>query len=160
MKQQFEDAQNREAPQQTEGDIVAGSVSKKSIVILRTKCQRAAQGSSNEDDSHSSINTDGIKAIVDQHFAVIQEQAAKIEEYENMMKAQEDKIDAQKVIMEAQEGTVLDLQAQLATTNNAITDMKSELNQIYRILALKQNGGTGMGKESKFPCLIQLFKYL
>ena len=57
-------------------------------------------------------------------------------------------MDSQRVIIADQATTILEMQSELAATNKVVSEMKGELNKIYRIIASGQHGGSGMYVES------------
>lgn len=140
MKATLAAAENGDGPVQTEEQIVGALVSKKSTVVLH---ENTENGSVHERDNQNVTFNDELNGI-------IEELRAKLIDYENKMKAQDERIESQRIIIEEQESIVLELQSQQAATNKALTDIKGELNQIYRVVALRHHVGTGIHVKPHF----------
>ena len=125
MKEKLASVNDEGEPAQTQAEIAGGMLSKKSIVVL------ARQGAENDPghdlNSHNATPNDGFQRLVEE---------------------QAQQLDSQWVITADQATTILEMQSELAATNKVISEMKGELNEIYRIIALGQHGGSGMYVES------------
>lgn len=147
MKATLAAAENGDGPVQTEDQIVGEMVSKKSTVVLHGN-NRAFTDSGSIHDQASQNTT-----FREEFNIVIEEQRTKLVEYENEMKAQDEKIESQRRVVEEQESTILELQSQQAATTKVITDMRGEMNRIFRLLALRRNAGTGILVRPRFSPL-------
>lgn len=129
MKEKLNAVEGEEEPVQTQDEIAAGMLSKKSMVVLGRKRAATENDPTHDQNSHNTTSNEALQATVE---------------------VQDQKIEAQRVIIADQATTILELQSQQVQTNKVLDDMRGELTQIYRILALRQNGGTGTYMNSDF----------
>lgn len=123
-------------------EMLSGCVSKKSLVVSGGK--RAYRGNNGYGEGTSQLQlTDEIQTIIDTKNSELEAQlSAKIDEvsknqeYDTKLKTAEEHIESQNVVIREQEGVIISLQKD-------VTDLKSDLNGIYRLLFQMQSSGTG-----------------
>lgn len=124
MKEKLTAVDNEGEQVHTEDEIVGGMLSKKSIVVLGRKS--ASSGIDRTGQQHLLQNADSNVGL------------------QRLVEEQAEQIDSQRVIIADQAATILEMKCQQAATDKAVSEMKGELNEIYRVLDLRQNGGSGM----------------
>lgn len=124
MKEKLSTVDTEGEQVQTEDDIVGGMISKKSMVVLGRKC--ASSGIDRTGEQHLLQNADSNVVL------------------QRLVEEQAEQLDSQRVIIADQAATILEMQCQQAATDKAVSEMKGSLNEIYRVLDLRQNGGSGM----------------
>lgn len=120
MKDKLTAVDNEGEQAQTEDDIVGGMLSKKSLFVFGRKC--ASAGIDRTREQHLLQNADSNVGL------------------QRLVEEQAEQIDSQRVIIADQAATILEMQCQQAATDKAVSEMKGELNEIYRVLDLRQNG--------------------
>lgn len=122
MKDQLTAVENEgeQAQAEAEDDIVGGMLSKKSLFGFGRKC--VSTGIDRTREQHLLQNADSNVGL------------------QRLVEEQAEQIDSQRVIIADQAATILEMQCQQAATDKAVSEMKGELNEIYRVLDLRQNG--------------------